>query len=65
LWTANNGGDSWGEENRNYSWYVTNGYTIDSELINGLDGDSNFRYVGPTAVRRIIFDNVNKVITVD
>lgn len=54
----------WGS-GQNYPWYAGNGYTIDSELINGLDGDSNFRYVGPTAVRMLKVDTVAKTITVD
>ncbi|WP_282786746.1 SusE domain-containing protein [Flavobacterium croceum] len=59
----NTNGD-WGS-GQNYPWYVNNGYTIDSELINGLDGDSNFRYVGPTAIRMLKVDTVAKTITVD
>jgi hypothetical protein len=59
----NTNGD-WGS-GQNYPWYVNNGYTIDSELINGLDGDSNFRYVGPTAIRMLKVNTVAKTITVD
>lgn len=65
VWTANDGGDSWGSPNRNYPWYVSDGYTIDPELVNALDGDSNFRYTGPTGVRRITIDSVAKTIVVD
>jgi hypothetical protein len=65
VWEANDGGDSWGTTNRNYPWYVTNGYTIDSELINAADGDSNFRYVGPTGVRLVKINTTTKVISVD
>ncbi len=65
VWEENNGGDSWGETNRNYPYYVSQGYTISPELINGLDGDSNFRYVGATGVRRLTIDTVAKTITLN
>lgn len=65
VWEANDGGDSWGTTNRNYPYYVNNGYTIDSELINAADGDSNFRYVGPTGVRLVKINTTTKVISVD
>lgn len=65
VFLGNNGGDSWGLGDRNYPWYVSNGYTIDSELVNALDGDSNFRYTGPTAVRLFKINSVTKVISVD
>lgn len=65
VFLGNNGGDSWGLGDRNYPWYVTNGYTIDSELTNALDGDSNFRYTGPTGVRMFKINSVTKVISVD
>lgn len=64
VWTANDGGDSWGSPNRNFPFYVTNGYTIDNELVNAVDGDSNFRYIGPTGVRLFKIDNNTKVISV-
>ena len=60
-----NGGDSWGLGDRNFPWYISNGYTIDSELVNAGDGDSNFKYTGPTAVRLFKINSITKVITVD
>ena len=65
VWTANDGGDSWGSPNRNFPWYASAGYTIDSELVNAADGDSNFRYTGPTGVRLFKINAVTKVISVD
>jgi hypothetical protein len=65
VFLGNNGGDSWSLGDRNYPWYVNNGYTIDSELINALDGDSNFRYVGPTGMRMFKIDSVAKTVTVE
>ncbi|WP_396145591.1 SusE domain-containing protein [Flavobacterium sp.] len=65
VFLGNNGGDSWGLGDRNFPWYVNNGYTIDSELANAADGDSNFRYTGPTGVRLFKINSITKVITVD
>lgn len=65
VWTANDGGDSWGSPNRNFPWYTNDGYTIDPEFVNANDGDSNFRYTGPTGVRRITINSVTKTIVVD
>lgn len=65
IWSANDGGDSWGSPNRNYPSFANDGYTIDSELINAMDGDSNFRYVGPTGIRLFKVNTVTKVISVD
>jgi hypothetical protein len=65
VFLGNNGGDSWGLGDRNYTWYVTNGYTIDSELVNANDGDNNFKYTGPTGVRIFKINSITKVITVD
>jgi len=65
VWLANDGGDSWGSPNRNFPSFLGDGYTIDSELINALDGDSNFRYVGPTGIRLFKINTSTKVISVD
>lgn len=65
VWLANDGGDSWGSPNKNYPSFLGDGYTIDSELINALDGDSNFRYVGPTGIRLLKINTITKVISVD
>ena len=45
--------------------YVNDGYTIDSELVNANDGDSNFKYIGPDAVRKFKINTITKVISVD
>jgi hypothetical protein len=65
VWLANDGGDSWGSPNRNYPSYINDGYTIDSELVNANDGDSNFKYIGPDAVRKFRVNTNTKVISVD
>jgi hypothetical protein len=65
IWLANDGGDSWGSPNRNFPSFVNDGYVIDNELINANDGDSNFKYIGPNAVRKFTVNTITKVITVD
>jgi len=65
VWLSNDGTDAWGLPNKNYPSYITDGYTIDSELINAMDGDSNFRYVGPTGVRLFKINTITKIISVD
>ena len=65
VFLGNNGGDSWGLGDRNFPWYISNGYTIDTELINAGDGDSNFRYTGPTAARIFRINSVAKTIVVE
>lgn len=53
------------DANRNYPYYSDLGYTIDAELENAGDGDSNFRYTGPTGARVLKIDNNAKTITLD
>ncbi|UPT71676.1 MAG: SusE domain-containing protein [Flavobacterium sp. JAD_PAG50586_2] len=65
IFLGNNGGDSWDLGSRNYPYYQGNGYTIDSELTNALDGDSNIRYTGPTGLRTFTINSITKVISVD
>jgi hypothetical protein len=65
IWLANDGGDSWGSPNRNFPSFVNDGYDIDNELINANDGDSNFKYIGPNAVRKFTVNTNTKVISVD
>jgi hypothetical protein len=56
--------DNWGSSH-NYTFFASNGYTIDSELIDALDGDHNFKYTGPTSERVLTFDYAAKTITLD
>jgi starch-binding outer membrane protein SusE/F len=53
------------DASHNYPFYSGAGYTISSELVNANDGDSNFRYTGPTGVRVLKIDNVAKTITLN
>lgn len=65
VFLGNNGGDSWDLGSRNYPYYQSNGYTIDSELANAADGDSNFRYTGPSGLRTFKINTITKVVSVD
>ncbi|MBO6630727.1 MAG: SusE domain-containing protein, partial [Psychroserpens sp.] len=47
----------------NYPYYESVGYTIDSNLVNALDGDSNFRFDGTPGEYFIEIDTDAKTIT--
>jgi len=66
VFLGNDGTDdgNWGSSN-NFPFYVAAGYTISPELENAGDGDSNFKYTGPTAVRLFKIDTVAKTITLN
>lgn len=66
VFLGNDGTDdgNWGSSN-NFPFYITAGYTISPELENAGDGDSNFKYTGPTAVRLFKIDTVAKTITLN
>lgn len=53
------------DASRNYPFYVNAGYTITPELVNANDGDSNFKYTGPTKVRVLKIDGTAKTITLN
>ncbi|AOC94344.1 MULTISPECIES: SusE domain-containing protein [Flavobacterium] len=53
------------DQSHNYTYYSNLGYTIDDELVNAGDGDSNFKYTGPTGPRVLTIDNGAKKITLD
>ncbi|WP_343588697.1 SusE domain-containing protein [Flavobacterium sp.] len=53
------------DASHNYTYYSGLGYTIDDELVNAGDGDSNFKYTGPTGPRVLTIDNGAKTITLD
>ncbi|MBT8271823.1 MAG: hypothetical protein HKO90_06670 [Flavobacteriaceae bacterium] len=50
---------------RNYPYYEDAGYTIDEDLINNMDDDDNFKYIGETGARFVTIDDLNKVISLD
>ncbi|WP_435412418.1 SusE domain-containing protein [Psychroserpens mesophilus] len=48
---------------RNYPWYVAEGYTIDSNLVDAMDGDNNFAFVGTNGTYLLTIDTNNLEIT--
>tara|TARA_R110002126_G_scaffold291415_1_gene452224 strand:- start:5597 stop:7414 length:1818 start_codon:yes stop_codon:yes gene_type:complete len=52
----------WGS-GRNYPFYANDGYTIDANLEDALDGDNNFRFIGTPGEYGLTIDTVNKTIT--
>lgn len=61
FFTVNN---DWGT-GINYPTYEGNGYTIDSDLINAMDGDSNFFFNGTPGTYTVTVDTGNLTITVE
>lgn len=59
--TSNGNWDS----SRNYPYFSNLGFTITPELVNANDGDSNFKYVGPTGSRVFKIDYTAKTITLN
>ena len=53
---------NWGS-GRNYPFYVNDGYTIDSNLVDAADGDNNFEFVGTPGEYGLTIDTVNKTIS--
>jgi len=47
----------------NYPTYEGNGYTIDSNFSNAMDGDSNFFFDGTPGTYFLTVDDINKTIT--
>ncbi|WP_299556867.1 SusE domain-containing protein [Seonamhaeicola sp.] len=47
----------------NYPYYEGEGYTIDSDFANAMDGDSNFLFNGTPGTYLLTVDTVNKTIT--
>lgn len=61
IFTENGNWDS----GQNYPWYITEGYTIDVELTDAMDGDNNFSFTGTPGNYIISIDTVNKTINLD
>ncbi len=53
------------DSGRNYPFYADAGYTIDPNLVNAMDGDSNFAFVGTTGTYLLTINSVTKVITLE
>ncbi|OMP31890.1 SusE domain-containing protein [Mangrovimonas sp. DI 80] len=57
------GQQDWGPISFNYPWYESRGFTIDENLVNANDGDSNFQFVGTEGEYFLEIDMENKTIT--
>ena len=53
----------WGPDSYNYPWFESRSYTIDENLVNANDGDSNFQFVGTAGLYFLEIDTENKTIT--
>ena len=54
----------WGS-GQNYPYYEERGYTIDDNLVNANDGDSNFQFIGTPGEYFLSIDTENKVISLE
>lgn len=61
FFTAN--GD-WGS-GLNFPYYTGEGYTIDANFEDALDGDNNFRFIGTPGTYNLTVDTVNRTITLN
>ena len=68
--TPDNGGSfrfflqqDWGPDSYNYPYFEDRGYTIDPNLVNANDGDSNFQFIGTAGLYNLRIDTANKTIT--
>lgn len=48
----------------NFPHYVEEGYTIDENFEDALDGDNNFRFIGETGFYSLVVNTVEKTITI-
>lgn len=49
----------------NYPYYIGEGYTIDSNFEDALDGDNNFKFIGTPGTYFFTIDTINKTITIE
>ncbi|MRX62777.1 SusE domain-containing protein [Maribacter luteus] len=50
------------DSGQNFPFYIGEGYTIDSNFEDALDGDNNFRFIGTPGTYYLSVDTVNKII---
>ncbi len=50
---------------RNYPFYTDAGYTIDSNLVDAMDGDNNFAFTGTSGTYLLTIDTNNLTITLE
>ncbi len=56
--------DDW-NSGRNFPYYQTEGYTVDANFEDAMDGDNNFRFVGTPGTYTIYMDTIAKTITLE
>lgn len=61
MFTANGDWNS----GQNYPFYFDDGYTIDANFEDALDGDNNFRFIGTPGIYYLTIDTFNKVISLE
>jgi hypothetical protein len=54
----------WGS-GQNFPFFADDGYTIDANFEDALDGDNNFKFIGTTGQYYTTIDTVNKTITLE
>lgn len=54
----------WGS-GQNYPFFADQGYTIDAQFEDAMDGDNNFAFIGTSGYYYLVIDTVNKVISLD
>jgi hypothetical protein len=55
----------WGSPSYNYPYYEGEGYTIDANFENAVDGDQNFSFIGTPGTYNLTIDTNTKTITFD
>jgi hypothetical protein len=55
----------WASTNFNYPYFENEGYTIDANFENALDGDLNLKFNGTSGTYTLTVDTVNKTITLN
>ena len=56
--------DDWGS-GKNYPTYISDGYTIDANFEDALDGDNNFKFIGTPGTYKFILNENTKTITLE
>lgn len=49
---------------QNYPYFVGEGYTIDANFEDALDGDNNFRFIGTTGYYSLVVNTVDETISI-
>jgi hypothetical protein len=55
----------WGSPSYNFPYFVNEGYTIDANFEDALDGDNNMKFIGTSGTYTLTIDTANKTITIN